>query len=1061
MTQIESSNHGTNPGTSASGRRHPRVTGFNLSGQGISGHVSPSIGNLSFLRFIELKGNSFVGEIPQEIGKIPGNMSHCSELRFLDMARNNLVDKIPTELGTIRNSFGNLTALEELYLAESNLEGSIPSVMGQVPRLNIFAIAINKFQAITVFAAADNLLTGSLPADVGFTLPNLQKIGIGGNKMGGEIPVSLMNATQLELLDISGSSYVGQVPTNLGGLQKLQWMNIGSNHLGSNKTNDLNFIASLSNCSNLQLLYFGNNNFRGELPNSIGNLSIQLQRLALGQNHISGKIPAGLQNLANNLNLLGMEENLFSGTIPDYLGKFQKLQVLGLYGNTFSGNIPTSFGNLTELYKLQLSRNRLQGIIPSNLWNCKHLTEVYMQQNELIGFIPISSLSNTLNLSRNSLTGSLPLEVGRLISTYALDVSENKLAGEIPQTVGGCLGFEYLMMQGNYFQGMIPSALASLKGIRYLDLSRNNLSGKIPKDLENLPNLQYLNLSFNELKGEVPIKGVFAQAGTVSLLGNDNLCGGIPELQLPSCLPKGIKKSRSSKMKVVTVILSTILLFITLASFAVLCWSINRRNDRSSITSEVDRALRVSYHELYQATSGFSSKFLIGSGSFGFVYKGRLDQHEGRQVAIKVLNLQRAGASKSFMVECNSLRNIRHRNLAKILSCCSSIDLKGNELKALIYEFMENGSLDTWLHPEVAQVQSSRTLNYIQRLNAAIDVASALCYLHDECETPVIHCDLKPSNILLDHDMSAQISDFGLARLLPNITRKYSQQGDSSIVVNGSIGYAALEYGMGGEASMYGDIYSYVILLLEMFTGRRPTDDVFQDGLTLHNHVKMALPGEVMSIIDPILIAKEREAQTEATATEEEEDDDYDRDGILEGASNHVLSLSCKTCLVSILEIGLACSTDAIPKARMKLKDVLRELHRIKAYKEKVKKKATALRFIQQGISQSIYPRIFGIKKAKEAWEILQKEFQGSEKVISIKLQTFWSDFDNISKKENELVRDFFSRFAEIVNQIIFRKEIIKFGTRSKREFILKRRFFYQRTRKEQSRKRPRPRQKV
>ncbi|KAK2965844.1 hypothetical protein RJ640_003564, partial [Escallonia rubra] len=721
------------------GRRHPRVTGFNLSGQGISGHVSPSIGNLSFLRFIELKGNSFV--------------------------------------------------------------------------------------------AADNLLTGSLPADVGFTLPNLQKIGIGGNKMGGEIPVSLMNATQLELLDISGSSYVGQVPTNLGGLQKLQWMNIGSNHLGSNKTNDLNFIASLSNCSNLQLLYFGNNNFRGELPNSIGNLSIQLQRLALGQNHISGKIPAGLQNLANNLNLLGMEENLFSGTIPDYLGKFQKLQVLGLYGNTFSGNIPTSFGNLTELYKLQLSRNRLQGIIPSNLWNCKHLTEVYMQQNELIGFIPqeifsISSLSNTLNLSRNSLTGSLPLEVGRLISTYALDVSENKLAGEIPQTVGGCLGLEYLMMQGNYFQGMIPSALASLK---------------------------------------------------------------------------------------------------------VLCWSINRRNDRSSITSEVDRALRVSYHELYQATSGFSSKFLIGSGSFGCVYKGRLDQHEGRQVAIKVLNLQRAGASKSFMVECNSLRNIRHRNLAKIFSCCSSIDLKGNELKALIYEFMENGSLDTWLHPEVAQVQSSRTLNYIQRLNAAIDVASALCYLHDECETPVIHCDLKPSNILLDHAMSAQISDFGLARLLPNITRKYSQQGDRSIVVNGSIGYAALEYGMGGEASMYGEIYSYVILLLEMFTGRRPTDDVFQDGLTLHNHVKMALPGEVMSIIDPILIAKEREAQTEATATEKEEDDDYDRDEILEeGASNHVLSLSCKTCLVSILEIGLACSTDAIPKARMKMKDVLRELHRIK-----------------------------------------------------------------------------------------------------------------------------------
>ncbi|KAK2990688.1 hypothetical protein RJ640_000109 [Escallonia rubra] len=438
-------------------------------------------------------------------------------------------------------------------------------------------------------------------------------------------------------------------------------------------------------------------------------------------------------------------------------------------------------------------------------------------------------MSNTLNLSRNSLIGSLPLEVGRLTSTYALDVSENKLAGEIPQTFGGCLGLEYLMMQGNYFQGMIPSALASLK---------------------------------------------------------------------------------------------------------VLCWSINRRNDRSSITSEVDWALRVSYHELYQPTSGFSSKFLIGSGSFGSIYKGRLDQHEGRQVAINVLNLQRARTSKSFMAECNTLRNIRHRNLAKILSCCSSIDLKGNEFKALIYEFMENGSLDTWLHPEVAQVQSSTTLNYIQRLNAAIDVASALCYLHDECETPVIHCDLKPGNIVLDHVMSAQISDIGLARLLPNITSNYSQQRDSSIVVKGSIGYVAPELQNMAWAVRHQcmGIYRYGILLLEMFTGRRPTDDVFQDGLTLHNHVKMALPGEVMSIIDPILIAKEREAQTEVAATyEEKDDDDYERDEILEeGDSNHVLSLSCKTCLVSILEIGLACSTDAVPKVRMTMKDVLRELHCIK-----------------------------------------------------------------------------------------------------------------------------------
>ncbi|KAI4305012.1 hypothetical protein L6164_028403 [Bauhinia variegata] len=136
---------------------------------------------------------------------------------------------------------------------------------------------------------------------------------------------------------------------------------------------------------------------------------------------------------------------------------------------------------------------------------------------------------------------------------------------------------------------------------------------------------------------------------------------------------------------------------------------------------------------LLQATAGFSSKNLIGSGSFGSVYKGTLDQEE-RLVAVKVLYLQKKGASKSFLAECNALKGIRHRNLVKLLTCCSSTDYNGNDFKALVFEFLTNGSLEKWLHPEGSENQR---LHFLQRLNIAIDVASALYYLHNECELPL------------------------------------------------------------------------------------------------------------------------------------------------------------------------------------------------------------------------------------------------------------------------------------------------------------------------------------
>ncbi|KAM7469621.1 hypothetical protein LguiA_007804 [Lonicera macranthoides] len=424
-------------------------------------------------------------------------------------------------------------------------------------------------------------------------------------------------------------------------------------------------------------------------------------------------------------------------------------------------------------------------------------------------------------------------------------------------------------------------------------------------------------------------KELFGNSSAISILGNSKLCGGMKELKLPSCRVKIKKLRRHLAFKVVIIPSGVALLFVLFIISIFLCSRKRRkaRKDPASLDSTLKRLLRISYHELYRATAGFSPQNLIGLGSFGSVYKGKLNPQEEKLVAVKVLNLQKSGASKSFVTECKALRNIRHRNLVKILTYCSSIDFKGNEFKALVYDFMANGSLDMWLHPQVPG--SSTALSLIQRLNLAIDVASAIHYLHDFCEPPIIHCNLKPSNILLDDDLTAHVGDFGLARLLSNSADTFAQAQSSSMGIMGSIGYAAPDYGMGGTASKCGDVYSYGVLLLEMFTGRRPTNDMFKDGLNLHNYIKTALQKQGMQIVDQAIgEAEEIEAaivEEEREAVNEIEVEQY----TINTRSSFHGSEKLKKCITAVLKIGLACSAES-PNRRMGMNDILRELHHIK-----------------------------------------------------------------------------------------------------------------------------------
>lgn len=204
--------------------------------------------------------------------------------------------------------------------------------------------------------------------------------------------------------------------------------------------------------------------------------------------------------------------------------------------------------------------------------------------------------------------------------------------------------------------------------------------------------------------------------------------------------------------------------------------------------------LKVSYGDLVRATEGFAASNLIGQGRYGSVYQGKLFR-DGNMVAIKVFSLETRGAQKSFIAECNALRNVRHRNLVPIITARSTMDPNRSDFKALVYEFMPQGDLHNLLY-STRDSEDPSHLNYIslaQRLSIMVDVADALAYLHHNHQGTIIHCDLKPSNILLDHDMVAHVGDFGLARFKFGSTASSftNSNSTSSVAIRGTIGYVA------------------------------------------------------------------------------------------------------------------------------------------------------------------------------------------------------------------------------------------------------------------------------
>lgn len=948
----QDSNHCTWYGVNCS-KVDERVQSLTLSGLKLSGKLPSNLSNLTYLNSLDLSNNSFHGQIPFQF-------SHLSLLNVIQLAFNNLNGTLPPQLGQLHNlqsldfsvnnltgqipsTFGNLLSLKNLSMARNRLEGEIPSELGNLHNLSRLQLSENNFTGkfpISIFfnlsslvflSLTKNNLSGELPQNFGDAFPNIEKLYLATNRFEGVIPSSISNSSHLQIIDLANNRFHGPIPL-FKHLKNLTRLILSNNSLTSTTSLNFQFFDSLRNSTLLQILMVNDNNLTGELPSSVDYLSSNLLWFCVANNQLNGSIPHGMKKFQN-LTSFSFEQNYFTGELPLELGTLKKLERLLIFQNRLSGEIPDIFGNFTNLFILAIGNNQFSGKIHASIGRCKRLNFLDLRMNKLAGVIPmeifqISGLT-TLYLHGNSLNGSLPPQFN-MEQLETMVVSDNKLSGNIPKIEVN--GLKTLMMARNNFGGSIPNSLGDLASLVTLDLSSNNLTGPIPVSLEKLEYMMKLNLSFNKLEGEVPMEGVFMNLSQLDLQGNNKLCGlnneVMHKLGVTLCVA-GNKNKRNILLPIILAIIGAAVLFTSMIYLFWLLMSLKKKHkaEKTSLSSTTIKGLHqnISYGDIRLATNNFSPANMVGKGGFGSVYKGvfNISSYESQTttLAVKVLDLQQSKASQSFSAECEALKNVRHRNLVKVITSCSSTDYKGDDFKALVLQFMPNGNLEMNLYPE--DLESGSSLTLLQRLNIAIDVASAMDYLHHDCDPPIVHCDLKPVNVLLDEDMVAHVADFGLARFL---SQSPSEKHNSTLELKGSIGYIAPEYGLGGKASTSGDVYSYGILLLEMLIAEKPTNAMFKEELSMNRFVSDMDDKKLLKVVDQRLI-NHYEYSTQISSI----DSHSGESGSIscsDGSNAHWMH-KAEECIAAAMRVGLSCIAHH-PKDRCTMREALSKLHGIK-----------------------------------------------------------------------------------------------------------------------------------
>ncbi|XP_047327489.1 LRR receptor-like serine/threonine-protein kinase ERECTA [Impatiens glandulifera] len=816
------------------------IVALNLSSLNLDGEISPAIGSLKNLESIDLRGNRLSGQIPDEIGD-------CSNLKNLDLSCNGLYGDIPF-------SISKLKQLENLVLKNNQLTGPIPSTLSQIPNLKILDLAQNN-------------LTGEIPRLI-YWNEVLQYLGLRGNNLVGTLSEDMCQLTGLWFFDVRNNSLTGEIPSNIGNCTSFQVLDLSYNHL----TGEIPFNIGFLQVATLSLQ---SNKLSGQIPYVIG-LMQALAVLDLSCNMLSGSIPAILGNLTYTEKLY-LHGNQLSGSIPPELGLMSKLHYLELNDNKLTGHIPPELGKLTELFDLNVANNLLEGSIPENLSSCTNLNSLNVYKNRLNGTIPLAfekleSMTN-LNLSSNYLKGPIPIELSRIGNLDTLDLSNNIITGPIPSSIGDLEHLLRLNLSSNNLDGFIPAEFGNLRSVMEIDVSNNRLSGPIPSELALLQNLfllqaennslsgdvsslvgclslAVLNVSYNNLNGVIPTGNNFSRFSSESFMGNPGLCGYWLDSQchVPHATTERVVISKAAILGIALGAL-VILLMILVA----VCWPHNHPtpfpdgsfhkpvaySTPKLVILHMNMALHV-YEDIMRMTENLSEKYIIGCGASSTVYKCVLKNC--RPVAIKKIYSHYPQYLKEFETELETVGSIKHRNLVSLQGY--SLSPMGN---LLFYDYIENGSLWDLLHGS----SKRKKLSWITRIQIAMGAAQGLAYLHHDCSPRIIHRDVKSSNILLDKDFEAHLTDFGIAKSLG------TSKTHTSTYVMGTIGYIDPEYARTSRLTEKSDVYSYGIVLLELLTGRKAVDDECN---LLSLILAKAANNAVMETVDPEITATCKDA---------------------------------------------------------------------------------------------------------------------------------------------------------------------------------------------------------
>ncbi|KAK9706854.1 hypothetical protein RND81_07G156500 [Saponaria officinalis] len=797
---------------------------ISLKGQDLDGVLPKSLSKLAYLNTIDLSRNLLSGTIPEEWAAM--------KLEYLSVMVNRLSGHIPKYLG-------NITSLNYLSLESNSFSGTVPAELGKLVRLHNLTLS-------------DNNLTGQLPVQLK-KLAKLTELKLSSNNFNGKIPDYFQSWKLLKKLEIQGSGFQGPIPSSISVLTLLLELGI-TDLIGEGSE-----FPSLKNLTALTRLMLRSCKLFGPIPKYLQDMT-QLILLDLSFNSLSGPIPSELQYL-NNMQYMFLTSNMLTGPLPSWITNEAESNFDLSYNNFSKSSGPIICNNdALNLYRSFSGDNDIKSSVCLKNFHCKaryslHIncggkeTKVgkttYEEDDEAGGVAKFVPRKAEWGFSSSGWFWHEKIKSTYLAKSNSLKMSDSKLYSDARLAAtsltyyGACLGKGNYTVTLHFSEIVFVNGSFSGLGRRIFDIYiQERLVQKnfdIVKEAKGSNKVLLKIYKHIPVSGSIEIRFYYAGKGSTGIPVRGTYGPLISAISVESEFKPPFDKEKLKRILIGCALAIAFLVIIGLFIF----WKRHRKDtaSREQVLAGLDLQTGLfTFRQIKAATNNFCADSIIGEGGFGSVYLGVL--LDGTHIAVKHLSSRSKQGSREFINEIGMISGLNHPNLVRLYGCC----VEGNQL-FLIYEYMVNNNLALALFDNCLL-----KLDWPTRLRICIGVARGLTFMHEESAIKIVHRDIKATNILLDADLNAKISDFGLARL------DEEEQTHISTRVAGTIGYMAPEYALWGYLTYKADVYSFGVLTLEIVAGRsntkfRPEENYFC--LLDWAFALQQQKGNLMDLVDP------------------------------------------------------------------------------------------------------------------------------------------------------------------------------------------------------------------